>query len=100
MSEKKKPKFCWLVPRWCSPYCVAYCEDADEDGGACGILAVAIAFFDKLSSLESAITDLTEVLQKHEGSSRNMRGVADGLGVSIEDEGLSDDRMGYEEESE
>ena len=55
-EKPKKPRMCWRIPRWCSEYCVAY-----EDG-KCSVLELLKAFYDQISSLEAAITDLTEAI--------------------------------------
>jgi hypothetical protein len=61
-EEKPKtvrPRLCWRVDRWCNDYCVAY-----EDG-VCGVLELLKSLHDSISSLEAAITDLTEALMRN-----------------------------------
>jgi hypothetical protein len=60
-EEKPKtvrPKLCWRADKWCNSYCAAYRD------GECGVLELFKALHDRLSDLETAITDLTEALMR------------------------------------
>jgi len=57
-EKPKKPRMCWRIDRWCSDYCVAYRD------GECVVLELLKGLHDRLSDLESALTDLTEAIMK------------------------------------